>query len=73
VYKRQDEDKRLYYRTGRTYLAGEYQPFPGNRIRLSGGWIPYRFVQENDSVFSSENRVHLDPAWFGSLGLRLAY
>lgn len=70
---REDEDQRLYYRTGRVYLAGEYQPFPGNRLRLAGGWIPYRFVQESDSVFSSENRVHLDPAWFGSLGLRLAY
>ena len=70
---REDEDQRLYYRTGRVYLAGEYQPFPGNRLRLAGGWIPYRSVQENDSVFSSDNRVSLDPAWFGSLGLRLAY
>ena len=71
-----DEDERLVYRTGRVFAAGEWQPLPGNRLRLAGGWIPRRTVEESDSTgFSShgDNRVVLGDAWFTSLGLRLAH
>ncbi len=70
---RPDTDLRLTYKTIRIYTAGEWSPFPGNRLRLAGGIIPRRSIQENDSSFSSENRIVLDGAWFTSLGLRLAY
>ena len=73
---RPDEDQRLVYRTIRVYTAAEWQPFPGNRLRVAGGLIPRRTVQETDDTGfggSSDNRVVLGRSWFTSVGLRLAY
>jgi hypothetical protein len=70
---RPDEDRRIQYRTMRAFVAADYQPFPGNRVRLSGGWIPYRTISESESVFDTDNRIGLRPSWFTSVALRLAY
>jgi len=71
---RKDTDERLTFRTVRTFLAGEWSPFPGNRIRLAVGRILLREVYETDSWRNrADNRIRVDPSWYSSVELQLGW
>jgi hypothetical protein len=72
--ERENTDERLTFRTVRAFLAGEWSPVPGNRVRLAVGRILLREIYEADSWgHRDENRIRIDPSWFTSIGLQLGW
>jgi hypothetical protein len=71
---RSENDDRLTFRTVRTFVAGEWRPLPGNSVRLALGRILLNEIYETQSWSTrAENRIRLDSAWYGTLGVVLAY
>lgn len=71
---REDEDRRLTFRTVRTFAVGEWKPAPPFALRLALGRILLREVYETERWSDrSDNRFRTDPAWYGALGLSAAF
>ena len=69
-----DPKERLIFRTVRVFVSGEWRPFPGNSLRLTGGRILQRDVYITDSpTVRGTDRLSTDPAWYGSLALTTGY
>ena len=72
--EREDADQRLTFRTVRAFLAGEWTPLPGDRVRLAVGRILLREVYEADSWgHRDENRFRVDPSWYAAMSFQLGW